>query len=220
MAGERAAPERVSKATLALRIGLPAVRKIILKAGVPVVTSERRLLVALNRAYEAASTFEAAYAAPTQVQIFKHLARIRATSRKLSTLLGMAGGKDIRDTQRRLFYVLCHEAGDATAVLAAVKGVEHLHLWADRLTDKRPENAPEVNTQAMFALEMLPEIYERHFGREFGVTTNKRHGKTVYGGPAIRFATAVLDAIEAPMAAAALAKAWHRHLVAAGQRQQ
>lgn len=220
MARERAIPERVSQATLALTIGLPAVREIIRRTGTPVATSEGRLLVALNRAYEAAAVFGMVFAAPTQAQTFGRLSRIRDTARKLSTLLGTANGDDIRDTQSRLFHVLCDEARDAGAVLAGVAGVERIRRWADSLTRVRPAKAKRVSVKVMFAVEMLPDVYEKHFKRPFRLTTNKIRGKVVYGGPALRFAMAVLNAVDAPMTPAALAKAWHRHLVAAGRRRQ
>lgn len=167
-----AGAEQVSKAKLALRIGPPAVREIILEVGLPLKTSEARLLIALRKAHDAAAVATAMDAGPTEAQTFDHLADVRTTAKRLASLLGVNEGRDIRGSQLPTFNAFCREA-PAEDVLAVVAGVERLARWADNLKRQRPKKTPRIAVGTMLAVAMLPKIYEKHFDRKFGLTTTR-----------------------------------------------
>jgi len=204
-----AGAEQVSKAKLALRIGPPAVREIILEVGLPLKTSEARLLIALRKAHDAAAVATAMDAGPTEAQTFDHLADVRTTAKGLASLLGVNEGRDIRDSQLPTFNAFCREA-PAEDVLAVVAGVERLARWADNLKRQRPKKTPRIAVGTMLAVAMLPKIYEKHFDRKFGLTTTRKDEKSVAGGPALRFVVAALSAMGRKTSPAAVAKARRR----------
>lgn len=211
MARERNKAERASPATIKHCISLPAVREIIAKVGHPIKTSDKRLLDALNEACEAAYVASGMAAWPSEVRTFERLVAVRATARRLTVLLGVSAGRDIRDTQGRLFSKLCREADDdAVDVLATVAGVERLHRWVDNLTNVRPKKETRLSIVTMLAVGALPPIYTKHFGRQFGASTNRKESRSVVSGPALRFVVAALKAMGQNVKPAAVAKAWRR----------
>ena len=142
-----------------------------------------------------------------KISIANKLSEIECAALKFINVLGIDGGRDIADVLPAVWYTLNqHKSDSVEDISEAALSAWHIYQAAkkSRLNDNPDDSAgiAGINTDDIqdsarqyLITRRLPRIYEKHFGKKFGKSIDRRGNP----GPGLRFIQAFLAENGDPM---------------------